>query len=182
MGASFAFLIATVLMHPVHETVSEIEWNSETSRMEVAIRMSALDEQWIQRRLDSSNGVSKWGVNYLGTTFRFDPVDKPSKSNAVSKPLGEPAKPSHRIHWVGREEEGSHVWWYVEIEPLDHKRPRMIEQRMFFERNQGYTNRVVLLGQVPRKAITLTIQKSKTKLDWKADDRTKQRAGAAAAN
>lgn len=188
MITTLTYLFAAVLMHPVHETVSEIEWNAESKRMEIAIRMSVLDEQWIQKRLDSTHSVDKWATNYLESTYRFDPIAPPKRSAEKAKPKTptaertrpEKMRPTHKLHWVGREEEGSHVWWYVEIEPLDQKKPRFLEQRMFFERNQSYTNRVVLLGQVPRKAMTLTIQKPKVKLDWKADDTARQRTDAAA--
>lgn len=187
MTTTLTYLIAAVLMHPVHETVSEIEWNPESKRMEIAIRMSVLDEQWIQRRLDSAQAVDQWAVNYLESTYRFDPVTKTDSdpdAKQTTKKAAETStkkpKPTHKVHWVGRDEEGSHVWWYVEIEPLDGKKPRVLEQRMFFERNQSYTNRVVLLGQVPRKAMTHTIQKPKVNLDWKADDKARQRTDAAA--
>ena len=42
-------LITALLLHPVHETIAEIEWNEKTKRFEVAMRLDAIDDQWIRR-------------------------------------------------------------------------------------------------------------------------------------
>ncbi len=38
-------------MHPVHETVTEVQWNFKTHRMEVAVRLAAEDERWIRAKM-----------------------------------------------------------------------------------------------------------------------------------
>lgn len=46
------FLILTAfLLHPVHETIAEVEWNAETKRLEVALRLDVVDAEWIRRRI-----------------------------------------------------------------------------------------------------------------------------------
>ncbi len=146
-------LLLAVLLHPVHETVAEVEWNSETGRLEVALRLSVLDEQWIGRQAGSKESVEVWAKKYLQSRFRIDP-------NA-----GDDAKKrSAKYHWVGRQQQGSHVWWYFEIEPREQQRPSVISQKMLFDRNEGYVNRVVLLTKKTRRAVTLTAEKPQAKL------------------
>ncbi len=168
-------LIAT-LLHPMHETVAEVQWNPKTHRVEVALRLSVLDQQWIQRnhtgaKGDKTDEIKTWAIGYLSKTFAVDP----GKSKPVKPPI---------YHWVGRKEEGAHVWWFFEIEPASKRPPKVLSQRMFFEREQGYVNRVLILAPsprqedhprkdatVPRRSVTLTIQRPTTNLDVTPDDK-----------
>ena len=43
-------LLTFLVVHPVHETISEIEWNDDTKRLEVAMRVDAIDDQWIRKQ------------------------------------------------------------------------------------------------------------------------------------
>ena len=60
--------------------------------------------------------------------------------------------------------------WYFEIEPENRKMPVWIQQRMLFEREEGFTNRILILGQVPRRSLTLTIGRPKARLDQVQND------------
>ena len=147
-------LLASLLLHPVHETVAEIEWNPQSKRLEVALRLDVLDEQWLRKRnrRGESDGM-KWASRYLRQHFRIAALPKEAQRDSTD------------YHWVGREEEGSHVWWFFEIEPGDQKRPEWIEQRMLLEREENYTHQILILDQVPRRSLTLTIQRTKANLD-----------------
>ncbi len=158
-----SLLLTAALLHPVHETVSEVEWNHETKRLEVALRFDPLDEQWLKSKLAADKDVAQWAVEYLGRRFRIMGEEEKSKSDSSER------IPQASYHWIGRDDKKSHVWWYFEIEPADHQKPRSIDQRILFERNDGQVNRILFLGQVPRRAVTLTIQRPKAYLD-EADD------------
>lgn len=153
----FVLLIAA-LLHPVHETVSEIEWNAETSRLEVALRLDVLDEQWLRKKLGGKEPVSQWAIGYLQQNFRVTERPKGKKPDSTT------------YRWVGRKEEGSHVWWYFEIEPPDKQRPTWIDQRVLLEREENYTNRILILDQTPRRSLDLNAQRPKANLDEAADD------------
>ncbi len=157
----FCFLLTTLLLHPVHETLSEIEWNGETRRLEVALRIDPLDEQWLKKKLRGDDRYAQWVPKYLESKFRVTDRAK-NKEDAT-------------YHWIGRDDKGSHVWWYFEIQPADRQRPQWIEQRMLFERDEKYVNRVLILGQVPKRALTLTIQRPKAFLDPAKNEQPKQR-------
>ena len=151
-------LMIAALLHPVHETVSEIEWNAENSRLEVAMRLDVLDEQWLRKKLGGQERDSQWALRYLRQNFRV--TDRSQDKT--------PDKTTYR--WVGRKEEGSHVWWYFEIEPPDKKRPTWIDQRVMLERKENYTNRILILDQTPRRSLDLNAQRPKANLDEAEDD------------
>lgn len=136
------------MMHPVHETVSEVQWNPESKCLEVSLRLSVLDEQWIHREMskDSKKEDAKIGyLRYLKSRFLLDPAGKKKPADHA------------RYKWIGRSEEGSHVWWYFEVYPDDKLRPKKLENRLMFDRDKSYTNRVLILEtEKPKRAITLS--------------------------
>ncbi len=162
MIALLTLPLAVMLLHPIHETVAEIEWNPKTARLEVALRMSVLDEQWIERKYESDK-PAVWAVDYLRRHVRVGPDTR------IAKPADQPTA---KYHWVGREQRGSHVWWFFEIEPQDSTPPTVIEQRMLFDRDESYANRVVVLGQDVRQAVTLTLRKPLAKIDLDAGSKS----------
>ncbi|WP_442510724.1 DUF6702 family protein [Novipirellula sp. SH528] len=172
----FHALLVLLMMHPVHETVSEVQWNRETKRFEIALRLHILDQQWIENQADKTQGIEDVAVRYLNKTFRIRPIrDTKAETNKDSKPS------KAKIHWVGRSDEGSHVWWYFEVEPVlpksaaASKEPKFeIEQRMFFERHEGFRNRVILSGELSKTAITLTIERPTAPLEESIDEHERQ--------
>lgn len=143
----WAWLLTAVLLHPVHETISEVEWNGETRRLEVALRLHVLDEQRLQRRYaDPETPYAQWAPAYLKKTYRIDPPRRPGQTRNAT------------YHWVGRKPEGSHVWWFFEVEPKDGAMPEKLEQRMFFEHDKRYIHRVVVLGGEQRQALRLNVR------------------------
>jgi hypothetical protein len=165
-----AFLLTAAMLHPVHETVSEVEWNEKSHRLEVALRLDALDEEWLRMQAGDPADVSKWTIAYLRRKFRItDAHPGVTTADAPIADGGPPAKnvpqarddSSATYHWIGSEDRGSFVWWYFEIEPVDHQRPQWIDVRLLWERNENYVNRILVLGQQPRRAFTLTTQRPK---------------------
>ncbi|MDG2221326.1 MAG: hypothetical protein P8L85_08105 [Rubripirellula sp.] len=145
----FSSILLAALLHPSHETFSELEWNAETGRLEVAMRLDVLDEQWLKRQFQGKPASKDWIVQYLQKKFRVTDTPRDGKPDAAS------------YHWIGREDDGSHVWWYFEIEPRDHKKPTWIDVRVLFEREKTYTHQVVHLGKTPRRSMMLTSQLSR---------------------
>ena len=167
------FFLSVALLHPVHETVAEVEWNEESNRLEVALRLDALDEQWLRKRAGAGGNDSKWAIEYLQRHFRvtdaktIDDARIAAAKTEVSTTSGAArAKPGSTAiyHWIGREEKGAYAWWYFEIEPVDHRRPQWIDVRLLWERNENYVNRILVLGHKARRAVALTIQRPRAPL------------------
>ncbi|EMI20617.1 hypothetical protein RMSM_02449 [Rhodopirellula maiorica SM1] len=176
----FQALLFLVMMHPVHETVSEVQWNHETKRFEIALRLHVVDQQWIEHQADKSQGIESVAVQYLNKTFQIRPLGQRKTEKGQDR---EPSKA--KIHWVGRKDEGSHMWWYFEVEPVlpksasassseaATKTPKFeITQQMFFERHEGFTNRVILLGELSKTAFTLTIEHPTAPLEESIDEQS----------
>lgn len=159
-----AILLLTALLHPVHETVSEVEWNPQTHRLEVAVRLHVLDEQWIRRQADREADLKDVATAYVKKHFRVG-ADAAATETNVTKDT---------YHWIGREEDGSHVWWYIEIEPVEHTEPRFLRVTMLFEHENSYVNRIVVLSRLPKLAQTLTIARPKMDLSPQANQDEKR--------
>ena len=153
-------LLCLLLVHPVHETVAEIEWNPKSHRVEVALRLDILDEQWLAQQETQIKAGKNWRLKYVEQKFRV------TKAGDGSQPL------TSSYHWVGRQQKGPHVWWFFEIEPTDRSQPEWIQQRMLEEREPNYTHRVLILGVSGKPSLNLTTRKNKARLDQAKDDRT----------
>lgn len=165
-----AALLILVLLHPVHETVSEVEWNDESKRLEVSLRLDPLDEQWLAKRYADPDRreVAAWATEYLRDRYRItasagnadgevrglSPSELPADAEVDS--ASHESLPTARYHWIGRQDGDAYVWWFFEIEPVNHKRPDWIDIRLLFERHPDYANRVLLLGDFPRESVVCT--------------------------
>ena len=88
----FTIVLTALLLHPVHETVSELEWNAETKRVEVALRLDTTDEQWLKQQVGGDDETGVWAVRYLRQKFR------------VTRSTKQQDRPRYR--WIGRDDEG----------------------------------------------------------------------------
>ncbi|QDV41538.1 hypothetical protein Enr13x_13810 [Stieleria neptunia] len=154
---------SALLMHPVHETVCELEWNAETRRVEVALRIDVLDEQWMARTIqadtaDDDTADDDWRANYLRSKLFFDPqIGRGERAETGPRkpgpPESGPVKPKpdklrgRPIRWVGRKPDGGHVWWFFEVVCEDGRPPTSIQTRLLFDRHVDYQHRIVVLGK-----------------------------------
>lgn len=157
---AFLSLVLAMLVHPVHETVTEVQWNPQTHRMEVAVRLDVEDEQWIKSKVSGGDETPIWAIRYLKKRLR---VTDPPKSKAP--PGSKAAEDSATYHWIGRDRDGAHVWWYFEIQPNDGKQPEWIDCRLLFDREPDFLHRLLVLDHTPPRAMNLTATRSKVRLD-----------------
>src|SRR6056297_3111921 len=151
-----ACVFLLVMLHPVHETAAEVQWNSESKRLEVALRLDMQDEQWIRRQMTKSGDsekTSSWALKYLSQRFRIARLPQQNHPDST------------RYHWIGRSEEGAHRWWYFEIQPLDGQVPQWIDQRVLLDRESNYTHRVLILNHTPPRAVNVTSGHSRVRLN-----------------
>lgn len=156
-------LLTLLLVHPIHETLAEVEWNPNTGRVEVSLLLDVLDEEWIARHHGRQAKQDDWRLRYLRDRFRFSSeppaaarTDRGVGADAADNREARQRPPASTYHWVGRKQEGSHVWWFFEVAISDHSEPRWITQQTLFERDDRYVNRVVILKSKPRRTLTMT--------------------------
>ena len=157
MYTSFLFLL---LMHPVHATVAEIQWNPTTRRMEVALGLDALDAQWLSKQAVAAKRGKSWRLAYLRQKFR------------ITDTVGAGQSETSSYHWIGREQKGARVWWFFEIEPVDARKPQWIQQRILNDREPNYTHRILILGESGKRSLNLSSQKNRARFDQAQDDGT----------
>ncbi len=186
MNSLFSLACAVFLLHPVHETVTEVEWNSVTKRLEVAIRLDADDERWIREKVgaDADAEVSEWAVGYLRKRFRVAELaqpklaqPKPAQPKPAQPKLAEPAKADKSAdpttyHWIGRDREGAYAWWYFEIEAEGGGRPEWVDVKVLYDREPDFLHRVLVLGKTPPLAINVTGDKTRVELNPSSSQRS----------
>lgn len=104
-----AFAASGPASHPLHTTYSEMEWNPDSRRFEVALQLPGfiIDEELslIHRRrinVETAADAEKLVEEYVRDRFKV-----------TTDSLGE-----SRLHWVGMEVELRDVWVYFEMEPV----------------------------------------------------------------
>ncbi len=104
-----AFAVSGLASHPLHTTYSEMEWNPESRRFEVALQLPGfvIDEELslIHRRrinVETADDAEKMVEEYVRSRFK----------------VTTDSLPDCRLHWVGMEVELRDVWVYFEVEPV----------------------------------------------------------------
>ncbi len=126
--------------HPFHTSVAETEWNSETKRLEVALRVSpedletALSKQGETKvRLEDSEGIDDLIVDYLNDHFT---LCKPKSGDEDPQPL--------ELKWTGKELSTKAAWLFFEIEAPDGVEGLELANRLLLDEGDSQINTVVL--------------------------------------
>jgi hypothetical protein len=185
-------LAAGMLLHPVHATLTEVEWNSKTERLEVGLRLDRLDEQRIAKRLgvkvdDEGGGkdVGHWRAAFLRDHLWFDPqadgasADGASADGASARDRDESDNSDTPqdwsglpIRWVGRQSDGGYVWWFFEVIAEDGQPPSAVRTRLLFDHQPDYEHRIVVLNRSAavdgkRRSVVLTKQQPQAPLAFR---------------
>lgn len=112
--------------HPFHISVAEMEWNTESKRAEVSLKLHAVD---FERALSALAGrkirledeaFPHWATRYLSQHFfltHATSVDPASSSGSeAGSEVKEPARRS-KLHFVGHELDDNWLWLYFELLP-----------------------------------------------------------------
>lgn len=106
-------------MHPSLDTVTEVQWNDQTHVVEVALRLTSVDEQDVvddfrSRYEPQTAGEETWSdvrrhTEIVRRTVHFD--TDPAETAELSS--------REHYRWIGRQVDGGHVWWFFEYAFLD---------------------------------------------------------------
>ncbi len=114
MSILACMLLSTMLLHPAQESLAELQFNEKTQRVEVALRLSIANEQQLLRSvshssmdelLQNADDLKETALVVLRKRIRFG-----TKSDVTAAALSPESAKAY--HWVGRQSEGGHVWWY----------------------------------------------------------------------
>jgi hypothetical protein len=122
--------------HPFHTSVAEAEWNAETKRLEVALRVAADDfESALNARsetrikLDDSDSADEAIQTYLKETF----VIRRTKED---EPL--------ELKWIGKEVTTKAAWLYFELEAPDGVEGYELTNRVLLETEETQINTLAI--------------------------------------
>lgn len=121
VAVSLIFLWATdfCVAHPFHISTAEIEWNPETRRFEVSLKLHASDLEHALSRLTGrqvhveDNDIGEEIERYLNDCFY---VTRLNGSSPPDHHVSQATVPRSKTRWVGKEMEATWIWLYFELE------------------------------------------------------------------
>ncbi len=135
-------LAARLDAHPFHTSLAEVEWNPQTQRIEVAIRIDAGDFERALRRMTGRQIILE----------RLDELDKLAERYLRSRMEWRSAADGRAMkwHWVGSELQTRFVWVYFEIAVPPSTTSVRITQRLLCEIDPSQINMTVFRSSKSR--------------------------------
>lgn len=155
MSAWLATSAVDAAAHPFHVSVAEAEWNAETRRLEVALRLAPedLEAALSQRsdtkvRLEDSEQVDAMIVDYLNAHFSL----RKTNEEEEPRPLA--------LKWIGKEVSTKSAWLYFEIDAPDGVAGLELRNDLLVDHEETQINTVVL--REGQRKLTLRFDKKHT--------------------
>ncbi len=152
---------ASIIAHPFHVSSAEIEYNAETRKYEVSLRVQTADLELALARQTKRSIAFEKDVDtdrqiavYLENVFylSYSPNSKvlvqtanqnlPHK-NSDPSPIEAKSK-SSKLIWAGKENDGLWVWLYFELEPPTGTGELQLTNRVLFDCVDGQLNTCVV--------------------------------------
>lgn len=167
------------LAHPFHISSAELEYDSASDRLQVSLKLQAVDMERALARLAAKRikleqpGIDEWIVKYLELHLYLTPTvpanstgEPPRKPSAGSTIQAAPQRnpPSRsRVHWVGSELKGPWMWLYFELELPTTRANLQLVNTLLFDTNTGQINTVSVRHAGQRATLKLTSQQPSEK-------------------
>ena len=129
--------------HPFHVSLAEVEWNAQSGKLEVAVRVDPFDlERALQQRAGRTIHLEKEAEaqldvllgDWVADVFRIEGRDAAGGGRRVAT----------KLEWVGHEQTTRFVWLYFELEfPCD-VGAFEVTQAMFLDEVPQQVNTVTL--------------------------------------
>lgn len=172
LAVALFLFVGVASAHPNHVSVAEVERNTETGRLEVALRCWPEDiEKVLSDRagedvtLESAPDIDERITHYLNEVFLIAPSGDAPPDDWRPDPIieknkrGEPVE-IPRIIWVGKELERRDLWLYFEV-----RLPERIESL-----EGAWISNRLFLATVPSQENVMTIRDD----DWRVTVRTEK--------
>ena len=151
-------LTTTVFAHSSHVSVAQADWNAKSQKLEVALRVHAIDLERVIRvrtgknlNLDDTKDVEKAVIAYLTENFIVGREFEKPKSGRSQKVL----KPQ-KMEWVGMEVEIKYAWLYFEVPLKEGIEGTRFSNTMFFEHLTNQANTINLKHGKQRTSVVST--------------------------
>ncbi|MEM7235467.1 MAG: DUF6702 family protein [Planctomycetota bacterium] len=151
LASTLLLAASAAIAHPYHVTLAEAEFNVETGKLEVALRVTPEDfERALSHEtggpvdLEKTEDIDATIFRYLVESFR------------VRAAGGEDGK----IHWLGKEVELKWAWLYFEVDLPGGLLGAELTNELFFEQFARQLNTVQLKQGEWKTSLSFTAQKS----------------------
>jgi hypothetical protein len=152
-------LLSLVSFHPLHVTVTEIEFDEKEKRLEIMMRVFADDlettmrKQFNQPELDIINPkgttVDQMMTEYLKNHFKISLEGKPQK-----------------VTYLGHEIEGEAFIFYIEVSNVKKLKTISVSNDILMEIHNDQSNLVHVTVRGTVRSLRLTAEKSSDKLTF----------------
>ena len=142
--------------HPYHVSVAEVEWNSKTKKLEVALCVWPADLEKSLAKLkgkpvdlDKTRKLDGWMKKLVSKKFTF----RNTKGEAKA------------LSWVGHEKDLKQAWLYFEVDGVQVGETLTISNQIFFDLNEEQQNQ--LNGKIGKQRLRTAFIKGKAEQSFK---------------
>lgn len=157
--AGLCLVTNSVFAHPFHTTTAEMEFNSNTGRFEVSLKIPATDFEHIvsggatlmkakQSEIAGNNATLTQNVKVENEQLAATYIEHQFVVNVAGKPC--------HLEWIGSEDDRASKWLYFELVlPNDSKRSGelTLTNKVLCDRNSGQINTVVVIAKAARVSL-----------------------------
>ncbi len=183
------FLLATIIgcwsnnvlaVHPFHISTAEVEYDAKTDRLQVSLKLQALDLEQILAKLAGEKvnidlpAADPKITDYLQNRFYLSRVDldKPLGSTTTSNEHLAPAtartEALTKLHLVGRELKGAWLLVYFELELPRQRDELQLVNTVLFETTESQINTILVRHSAQRTSLKTTLKQPSAKFpsEW----------------
>ncbi len=159
LGAKLAVQAASPPLHPFHTSVAELEYNVESKRIEVSVKLHSTDmdnalSAVLGKRVDiEKDQVDKELMKYLESHFYLLP-ESAAKAEEITEKT-----PLSKVHFIGKESDKGWLWVYFEMELPETDETLALVNTVFLDRIKDQINTVSVRANAKRQSMKMTRKK-----------------------
>jgi hypothetical protein len=159
------------LAHPFHISVAEMEYNPQTKKIEVSLKLHAVDfERALSQLAGRTVNVDKQPIKELASAYlseRFYLVEPSVASRDASVDAVKDLTGNKRsqLHFVGHELQTTWLWLYFELQPPETVQDLWLVNTVLFETTAGQINTVTVRHHGKRVALKMTEKEPRATFD-----------------
>lgn len=162
------FSTSLLAAHPFHTSVAELDWNAQSGRWEVSVRIHAGDLELALAKhcgqacdIDSPRATQQI-KQYIESRFQLlthTLVERLTVDVDGSSLTTQPKVDASEMEWVGQEVEGGWMWLYFELSPPKLDQPLALVSQLLTEINEDQINIVSIRNSTKKRSTLQTSRK-----------------------
>ncbi len=157
--------------HPFHISDAEIEFDSKADRLQVSLKLQALDlEQALAKIVGSKVNIERLEAkqhiaDYIAKRFYVTNALEPSGDVA---PVAKSSEQRSKLQLVGQELKGAWLWIYFELELPKPRNDLRLVNTILFETTDSQINSILVRHAAERTSLKTTLKQPTVKFrsEW----------------